>query len=83
MSARDIDTEQLRAELDTLASPARTAGGKFEVTINFTDGTYRNKVFAATAGKAFRLALMDARMGSPFGTFFGDRTGFLVERMQI
>nr|WP_315249250.1 hypothetical protein [uncultured Duganella sp.] len=83
MSARDHDEDELRAELASLQSPAPAAAGLFDVQIKFTDGTYRNKVAAANADKAFGLALIDARMGSPFGTFFGARLGFLIERMQV
>jgi hypothetical protein len=43
---------------------------KWEVRIQFTDGrVYENIVTTETNTHAFKLALIDARMGSPFGTF--------------
>jgi hypothetical protein len=43
---------------------------KWEVRIQFTDGrVYENIVTTETKTHAFKLALIDARMGSPFGTF--------------
>lgn len=44
---------------------------EFEVTVWFTDGTYRNTVVASDSLRAYELALVDARMGSPMGSFYG------------
>jgi hypothetical protein len=42
------------------------------VEIHFDDpGTYRRDVYAATAELAFQQALIDARMASCAGAFFG------------
>lgn len=49
---------------------------KFEVTIWFRDGTYMNKVTASNSVEAYTLALFDARLASPFGTFYGDVVGW-------
>ncbi len=43
----------------------------FKVTIKFTDGEYRNRATAETSERALHMALVDARMGSPFDTFRG------------
>ncbi|UQV43404.1 hypothetical protein KIV45_15645 [Janthinobacterium lividum] len=77
MSARDHDTAQLQAELTQLQGPAPRFD--FDVTVRFEDGTYRNKVRARNKGVAHAMALTDARMGSPFGTFFGKELGHMVE----
>ncbi|MDQ1921684.1 hypothetical protein [Massilia pseudoviolaceinigra] len=47
------------------------ANVRFAVSIKFADGDYTNHVTAATEERALGLALTDARMGSPFGSFFG------------
>lgn len=83
LQLRAGEADELRAELENLQSPAPSVASVFDVRIKFTDGTYRNQVAAANAGKALGLALTDARMGSPFGTFFGAWVGFLIERMQV
>lgn len=43
----------------------------YSVRIAFTDGIYENTVHAYTQEQAYALALQDARMLSPYGTFFG------------
>ena len=43
----------------------------YEVTIDFADGQYSGGVTASTEDRALNLALTDARMGSPRGSFFG------------
>lgn len=45
---------------------------KFKVTIWFTDGTYTNEAEAPDSVEAYTLALWDARLASPHGTFYGD-----------
>lgn len=54
-----------------LGAAIAPANVRFAVSIKFTDGEYTNKVTAANEERAFGLALTDARMGSPFGSFFG------------
>ena len=81
MSARDFDAIQLQAELaqhqTTATSPAQRF--HFDVTIRFTDGTYRNKVRARNKSVAHAMALTDARMASPCNTYYGKELGHLVE----
>lgn len=43
----------------------------FTVRITFPNGVYEVAARASTAKRAFDLALVDARMGSPFGTYDG------------
>lgn len=43
----------------------------YDVTIRFADGIYKRQAFAISPERAVELALIDARMGSPFGTHFG------------
>lgn len=45
---------------------------KFKVTIWFRDGKYENNATASDSVEAYTLALFDARLASPFGTFYGD-----------
>ena len=45
---------------------------KFKVTIWFRDGVYCNHVAAVDSVRAYDLAMVDARMASPCGTFYGD-----------
>lgn len=77
MSARDHDATQLQAELAQATAPAPRF--HFDVTIRFTDGTYRNKVRARNKSVAHAMALTDARMASPCSTFYGKELGHLVE----
>jgi hypothetical protein len=43
---------------------------KWEVEISFADGdTHKVGAWSATREGAFKLALIDARMGHPFGSF--------------
>ncbi|OEZ50304.1 hypothetical protein JAB1_14190 [Janthinobacterium sp. MP5059B] len=77
MSARDHDAAQLQAELAQHHAPAPRF--HFDVTIHFTDGTYRNKVRARNKSVAHAMALTDARMASPCSTFYGKELGHLVE----
>lgn len=77
MSARDHDAAQLQAELAQRHAPAPRF--HFDVTIRFTDGTYRNKVRARNKSVAHAMALTDARMASPCSTFYGKELGHLVE----
>jgi hypothetical protein len=81
MSARDHDTAQLQAELaqHLAAATAPAPRFDFDVTIRFTDGTYRNKVRARNKSVAHAMALTDARMASPCSTFYGKELGHLVE----
>jgi len=79
MSARDHDADQLQAELAQQQATAPAPRYDFDVTVRFEDGIYRNKVRARNKGVAHAMALTDARMGSPFGTFFGKELGHLVE----
>lgn len=44
---------------------------QFRVTAVFTDGTYNNRVVAEDEATAKRLAIQDARMASPFGSYYG------------
>lgn len=48
-----------------------TPPAQFDVKITFTDGVYQNKVSAYSADQAKLLAVIDARMASPFRTFYG------------
>lgn len=41
----------------------------WNVTINFTDGEFTARASAPSRERAFKLALIDARMGHPFGSF--------------
>lgn len=43
----------------------------FRVKVTFSDGTYNNCVVAESEDTAIRLAIQDARMYSPAGSFFG------------
>lgn len=45
---------------------------EFKVTVWFTDGTYRNTVEASDSLRAYELALVDARMASDQGAFYGE-----------
>lgn len=45
---------------------------KFKVTIWFTDGKYERDAIASNSVNAYNLALIDARMASPYHTFYGD-----------
>ena len=44
---------------------------RFAVTLRFADGEYKGTASADTEAAAIHLAVVDARMGSPFNTFFG------------
>jgi len=79
MSARDHDAARLQAELGQAAAAAPAPRFHFDVTIRFTDGTYRNKVRARNKSVAHAMALTDARMASPCSTFYGMELGYLVE----
>lgn len=81
MSARDHDAAQLQAELAQRPATATAPAPRFhfDVTIRFTDGTYRNKVRARNKNVAYAMALTDARMASPCSTFYGKELGHLVE----
>lgn len=54
---------------ELLAAPA--AIQRYAVKITFTDGVYENFATTMSEKRAIDLALTDARMGSPFGTFMG------------
>lgn len=54
------------AALAPIAPPPR-----FLVTIKFSDGEYKNHVTADTARHAEHMALVDARMASPYGSYSG------------
>lgn len=43
----------------------------FRVKVTFSDGTYNNCVVAENQEVAIRLAVQDARMASPAGSFYG------------
>ncbi len=43
----------------------------FAISIQFTDGQYRGRATAESEERALHMALVDARMGSPFETFYG------------
>lgn len=45
---------------------------KFKVTIWFTDGKYEREVIAPFSDTAYVMAQYDARLASPFNTFYGD-----------
>ena len=79
MSARDHDAAQLQAELAQATTTVPAPRFHFDVMIRFTDGTYRNKVRARNTSVAHAMALTDARMASPFNTFYGKELGHLVE----
>lgn len=81
MSARDFDATLLQAELAQHQTTATAPAPRFhfDVTIRFTDGTYRNKVRARNKSVAHAMALTDARMASPCSTFYGKELGHLVE----
>jgi hypothetical protein len=42
---------------------------RWDVRIQFEDGVHRVYAWAETQQGAYRLALIDARMGHPFGSF--------------
>lgn len=44
---------------------------RWEVEIEFEDGTYHRAVYAAQRHTAYIMALGDARMGSKSGAFYG------------
>lgn len=48
-----------------------TPPSTFAVTIQFADGEYTNTVSAATKERAIVLAVMGARMASPFPCYSG------------
>jgi hypothetical protein len=52
---------------------------RYDVTIHFVDGMYSSSVQAISKRQAEHLALIDARMGSPGGTFFGRVISVQVE----
>lgn len=52
----------------------------FAVKIDFTDGTYQNKVRASCPTAAKALALQDARMVSVCGAFYGAVQAISAER---
>lgn len=41
----------------------------WSVTIEFADGEFKARASAPSRDRAFKLALIDARMGHPFGSF--------------
>jgi hypothetical protein len=44
---------------------------RFAVTLRFADGEYKGTATAPDKAAALHLAVVDARMGSPFNSFFG------------
>lgn len=43
----------------------------YDVTLKFADGIYKRRAVADSPERAIELALVDARMASPFETFGG------------
>jgi hypothetical protein len=52
-------------------SVAALATQRYAVTLTFTDGVYKNFALAADEKQAKNLALIDARMASPFNAHCG------------
>lgn len=77
MSARDAIHEQLL----TGANPA--AMKRYLVTIIFADGQRKARVSAANEQRAYDLALIDARMGSPGATFASKVIGYTAEPVEL
>ena len=59
------------------------AMARYLVKIIFTDGQSAANVTAASEQRAYSLALIDARMGNPSGTFYGKAISHTVELAQL
>lgn len=61
--------------MSTTTTPA-VSNTRWAVRIQFDDGEYENSAWAASPERAFRLALIDARLGSAFGSYLGRVLGW-------
>jgi hypothetical protein len=53
-----------------------TAHPSWNVTIEFADGEFKARASAPSRDRAFNLALVDARMGHPSGSFMAPVVGW-------
>ncbi len=51
--------------------PVRVMPPIWRVKVVFSDGTYTNKCVAETSERAINLAIIDARMVTPYGSYRG------------
>jgi hypothetical protein len=61
----------MNARLHPTVTAVLASTQRYAVTLTFTDGVYKNFAHAADERRAAELALIDARMASPFNTHCG------------
>lgn len=65
------------------APPARATVRKYEVRIDFEDGTFRGSAWASSANRAHELVRIDARMAACTATFYGKELNWIAELAKI
>lgn len=80
MNAR-TEPSNLHPVFAELLAPFAPPVQHYDVTLKFTDGIYKRQVGATSQERAEELALIDARMASPFNSHCGELISSHAELM--